>query len=148
GPGRARHARRDRPRTAYSSSPEPAQARPIRDRPTGDPAHVERGGRTMGEAEHSDREALEDIPATVADHVDRSASTVGAASAESGPADLGAEDGDGKPATLGTGVAAGDATQQGLADLAAAPGAGATALTAADSPGSHAGANGDGPALR
>src|SRR5262249_46508226 len=46
GPGRPRHAARGRPRTASSPSPEPVQARPIRTRPTGDPAHLQpRGGR-------------------------------------------------------------------------------------------------------
>src|SRR6516225_5156135 len=49
--------------------------------------------------------------------------------------------------TAVTATGAGDATR-GPADLAAATGAGATALTAADSAGSHAGAGGAGAALR
>ena len=94
----------------------------------------------MGEAESSDRETFADGPATAADDGVAAACTVGADSADPGPADLDAGIGYGTPATLGTGVAAGDATQQGPADLAAAPGAGATASNAADSAGSHAGA--------
>ena len=64
-----------------------------------------------GEAEHTDRETLADIPATVAGHGDRSACTIGAESADSGPA-----------------------------DLATAPDASATASIAVSWPGSQAGA--------
>jgi WD40 repeat protein len=88
---------------------------------------------------HSDREARADLAATAADRGDPSACTVGADSADSGPADLGAVSRDGTLATLGTGAAAGDATR-GPADLTATPGAGATAGAATDAPGSHAGA--------
>src|SRR5262245_33310564 len=105
-------------------------------------------GKTMGESESFDRETFADGPATATDDGDASACTLGAGSADPGPADPGAVSGDGTPATLGTGVAAGDATQKGPADLAAATGAGATASNAADSPGSHAGAGGAGAALR
>src|SRR5262249_14196793 len=93
GPGRARCAGPERPRTAYVPSPEPMQARPIRNRPTGDPAHVERREGTMGEAEHTDRETRTGARATAADDGDPAACTVGANSADSGPADLGAKDG-------------------------------------------------------
>src|SRR5262245_60528728 len=105
-------------------------------------------GRTMGESESFDRETLADGRATAAGDRVAVAGTLGAGSADPGPADPGAESGAGTPATLGTGVAAGDATQQGPADLAAAPGAGATASNAADSAGSHAGAGDAGAAPR
>ena len=77
----------------------------------------------MGEAEHIDRETLADVPATATDDGDPSACTVGADSADSGPADLDAEDRDGKPAPLRSGATAGDATR-GPADLDAATGTG------------------------
>ena len=54
----------------------------------------------MGEAEPFDRETLTDVPATAAVAGDASACTVGPDSAHSEPADLGAENGDVKPATL------------------------------------------------
>jgi eukaryotic-like serine/threonine-protein kinase len=101
----------------------------------------------MGEAESSDRETLADGPAAAADDGVAAACTVSADSADSRPADLDAEIGDGKPAMLGTGATAVDATQC-LADLTAAPGVGATAWTAAGSPGSHAGAGGAGTTPR
>src|SRR5262249_48056625 len=104
GPGAVRG-----PRSASDDlfpSPEPMQARPIRDRPTGDPAHVQRREGTMGEAEHTDRETRTGVPATATDNGDAAACTVGGDSADSGPAGLGAEHGDGKPATFGSGTAA------------------------------------------
>jgi tetratricopeptide (TPR) repeat protein/tRNA A-37 threonylcarbamoyl transferase component Bud32 len=101
----------------------------------------------MGEAESFERDTLADVPATAADDGDAAARTVGADSADTGPADIDVESGDGRHAPLGSEAEAGDATQ-GLADLTATTGAGATALTAADSPGSHAGAGGSGAALR
>jgi hypothetical protein len=94
--------------------------------------------KTMGESESFHRQTFADGRVTVAGDRVAVAETLGAGSADPGPADLGTVSGDGTPATLGTGVAASDATQQGPADLAAAPGASATASNAADSVGSHA----------
>ena len=50
----------------------------------------------MGEAEHTDRETRTDVPATAAGDGDPSACTVGADSADSGPAGLSTEHGDGR----------------------------------------------------
>src|SRR4051812_1113153 len=53
----------------------------------------------MGEAESFDREPLVDGRATAADDGDAAARTVGADPADSGPAELGVESGDGEHAT-------------------------------------------------
>src|SRR5262245_5884093 len=90
----------------------------------------------MGEAESFEGETFADGRATAAGRAttaDNSAGAtrdVGAGSADSGPPGPGAEHGDGKLATLGSGATVGDETQ-GAADLTA----GATPRAATDSPG-------------
>jgi hypothetical protein len=101
----------------------------------------------MAEAESFERETLADVPAAAADDGDAAACTVGTDSPDPGPADTDVESGDSRHAPLGSEAKAGDGTQC-LADLTAAPSAGATASTAADSPGPGAGADGPGAALR
>lgn len=88
----------------------------------------------MGETEHFDRETLADGPATVADHREDSACTVGDHSADWESADLSAEHGDGEHATLRSGAVEDDVTR-GPADLAAVTCAGAAAETATVSSG-------------